>query len=46
MKAMKKEDDMLEVQVPLDVSPGAQDTYINNYRILTSNVGPVRPSDG
>lgn len=26
---------MLDVHVPLDVSPSARDTYINNYRILT-----------
>jgi len=32
---------MLDVHVPLDVSPGVRDTYINNYRILTGNVGRV-----
>ena len=39
----KKSDrgDMLEVHVPLDVPARQRDTYINNYRILTSNVGRV-----
>lgn len=41
MKEMKKEDDILDVHVPLDVSFSARDTYINNYRILTSNAGRV-----
>jgi fructose-bisphosphate aldolase/6-deoxy-5-ketofructose 1-phosphate synthase len=42
MKEMKKkEDDMLDVHVPLDVSPGMRETYINNYRILTSNTDRV-----
>lgn len=31
----------LEVRVPLDVPASARDTYISNYRILTSNVGRV-----
>lgn len=41
MKEMKTDDDMLDVHVLLDVSPSAGDTYINNYRILTSNADRV-----
>ena len=37
----KEEGNILEVHVPLDVPAGVRDTYINNYRILTSNVGRV-----
>ena len=33
--------DALKVRVPLDVPASARDTYINNYRILTSNVDRV-----
>ena len=42
-EANKKKDEgnMLEVHVPLDVPAGVRDTYINNYRILTNNVGRV-----
>ncbi|QDT93606.1 beta/alpha barrel domain-containing protein [Gimesia algae] len=31
----------LEVNIPLDVAPSARETYVDNYRTLTSDVGRV-----
>jgi len=33
--------DALKVRVPLDVPASARDTFIGNYRVLTSNIGRV-----